>query len=132
MKPRALREREEPRLVVYVVPCLLLQLLGGAGHSPATLASPDELPVGVANLWRPALTFSVPTTTAQDDPPRQHLRMYTRSEFNLWREALSPIIANTALHAQSSASISAGSKPSAVHAAQKWLSHAEGGAASCS
>ena len=71
------------------------------------------------------------TTTAQDAPPRQHLRMYTRSEFNLWREAFSPIIANTALHAQSSASISAGSKPSAVHAAQKWLAHAEGGAASC-
>ena len=60
-----------------------------------------------------------------------HVRMFTRSEFNLWREALSPIIANTALHAQSSASISAGSKPSAVHAAQKWLAHAEGGAASC-
>ena len=72
------------------------------------------------------------TTTAQDAPPRQHLRMYTRFEFNLWREALSPIIANTTLHAQSCARISAGSKPSAVHAAQKWLSHAEGGAASCS
>ena len=72
------------------------------------------------------------TTTAQDAPPRQHLRMYTRSEFNLWREALSPIIANTTLHAQSCGSISAGSKPSAVHAAQKWLAHAESGAASCS
>ena len=66
------------------------------------------------------------TTTAQGAPSRQHLRMYTRFEFNLWREALSPIIANTTLHAQSCASISAGSKTSAVHAAQKWLVHAEG------
>ena len=67
------------------------------------------------------------TTAALDAPPRQHLRMYTRFEFNLWREALSPIIANTTLHAQSCACISAGSKPSAVHAAQKWLAHAEEG-----
>ena len=72
------------------------------------------------------------TTAALDAPPRQHLRMYTRFEFNLWREALSPIIANTTLHAQSCGSISAGSKPSAVHAAQKWLAHAGSGAASCS
>ena len=28
------------------------------------------------------------TTTAQDPPPPHYLRMYTRSEFNLWREAL--------------------------------------------
>ena len=63
-------------------------------------------------------------------PPPQHMRMQSRSEFNLWREALGPIIANTTL--QSSASTSAGSKPSAVHAAQKWLAHAEDGAARCS
>ena len=72
------------------------------------------------------------TATAQDDPPPHHLRMYTRFEFNLWREALGSVIANTNLHAQSCASTSAGSKPSAVHAAQKWLALAEGGAASCS
>ena len=61
-----------------------------------------------------------------------HVRMFTRSEFNLWREALGSMIANPTLHAQSCASISTGSKPSAVYAAQKWIAHAEGGAASCS
>ena len=70
------------------------------------------------------------TTTAQDDPPPHYLRMYTRSEFNLWREALGSMIDNpTLLHAQSCASILAGSNPSAYHAAQKWLRHAEDGAA---
>ena len=69
------------------------------------------------------------TTTAQDDPPPHYLRMYTRSEFNLWREALGSMIDNPTLHAQSCASISAGSNPSAYHAAQKWLRHAEDGAA---
>ena len=61
-------------------------------------------------------------------PPRQHLRMQSRSEFNLWREALGPIIADP----HSFAKTSAESKPSAVHAAQKWLAHAEDGAAPCS
>ena len=81
-----------------------------------------------------ALEFVVehkPSSPAADNaPPRLHLRVHTRSDFNLWREALGPIIANTTL--QSSASTSAGSKPSAVHAAQKWLAHAEDGAARCS
>ena len=99
------------------------------------VAMPYEEVAGV-RMDESALEFVVehkpPTTTAQDDPPRQHLRMYTRSEFNLWREALGPMIFNTTLHAQSCASISAASKPSAVHAAQKWLAHAEDGAASCS
>ena len=80
-----------------------------------------------------ALEFVVehkPSSPAADNaPPRLHLRVHTRSDFNLWREALGPIIANTT---QSSASTSAGSKPSAVHAAQKWLAHAEDGAATCS
>ena len=61
-------------------------------------------------------------------PPRQHLRMQSRSEFNLWREALGPIIADP----HSFEKTLAGSKPSAVHAAQKWLAHAEDGAAPCS
>ena len=61
-------------------------------------------------------------------PPPQHMRMQSRSEFNLWREALGPIIADT----HSFAKIPAESKPSAVHAAQKWLAHAEDGAATCS
>ena len=68
------------------------------------------------------------TMAAQDAPPRQHLRMQSRSEFNLWREAFGPIIAGT----RSCAKIPAESKPSAVHAAQKWLAHAEDGAATCS
>ena len=81
-----------------------------------------------------ALEFGVEhkpsSTAAQIPPPRLHLRVDTRSDFNLWREALGPIIANTTL--LSSASTSVGSKPSAVHAAQKWLAHAEDGAARCS
>ena len=55
------------------------------------------------------------TMAAQDDPPRQHMRMQSRSEFNLWCEALGPIIADT----RSFAKIPPESKPSAVHAAQK-------------
>ena len=68
------------------------------------------------------------TMAAQDDPPRQHMRMQSRSEFNLWCEALGPIIADT----RSFAKIPPESKPSAVHAAQKWFAHAEDGAATCS
>ena len=48
-----------------------------------------------------------------------HVRMFTRSEFNLWREALNPKITNPTRHVNSE------STPSAVHAAQKWLAHAE-------
>ena len=72
--------------------------------------------------------------SAQDAAPRQHLRMCTRSEFNLWREALYPKVefANPTLAPQRGASPPAAKKASAVHAAQKWLSHAEGGSASCS
>ena len=88
--------------------------------------------VGRVRMDEGALEFVVEhkpaTMTAQDAPPRQHLRMQSRSEFNLWREALGPIIADP----HSFAKTSAGSKPSAVHAAQKWLAHAEDGAAPCS
>ena len=48
-----------------------------------------------------------------------HLRMFTRSEFNLWREALKPEVINPTLHVQTK------SKPSAVHATQKWLAKEE-------
>ena len=76
-----------------------------------------------------ALEFVVEHKNAtKRDPPRQHLRMQSRSEFNLWREAFGPIIADT----HSFAKIPAEGKPSAVHAAQKWLAHAEDGAATCS
>jgi len=49
----------------------------------------------------------------------QHLRMFTRADFNLWREALHPKITNPTLRTD------AESKPSAVIAAQKWLANAE-------
>ena len=119
-----------------------VQLLAAPGHDGESNASPWSALVvdGVTvpydqvagvRMDESALEFVLEqtprTTAALDAPPRQHLRMYTRFEFNLWREALSPIIANTTLHAQSCACISAGSKPSAVHAAQKWLAHAEEG-----
>ena len=48
-----------------------------------------------------------------------HLRMSTRSEFDLWREALNPMITNPSLRVHTE------SKPSAVHAAQKWLAKEE-------
>ena len=48
-----------------------------------------------------------------------YVRMFTRSEFNLWREALKPESNNPTLHVHTK------SKPSAVHAAQKWLAKEE-------
>ena len=59
--------------------------------------------------------------TGEDESLRQHLRMSTCSEFNLWREALYPKIARQ--------STSGESKPSPIYAAQKWLEHAESAAA---
>ena len=104
-----------------------------AAHSDAVAAAQPTAAVAV-RMDEGALEFVVEhkpsSTAAENAPPRLHLRVHTRSDFNLWREALGPIIANTTL--QSSASTSAGSKPSAVHAAQKWLAHAEDGAARCS
>ena len=45
-----------------------------------------------------------------------HVRMFTRSEFNLWREALDPKMSNSTLRAHTE------SKSPAVYAfAQKWL-----------
>ena len=64
------------------------------------------------------------TTTAQDAPPRQHLRMYTRSDFNLWREALHPKITNPR-SSTPPGTPPAGSTPSVVQAAQRWLAYAE-------
>ena len=66
---------------------------------------------------------------AQGGPPPHHrylhIRMYNRSEFNLWREALSPKITNPTPMA-----CEPKNKSSAVHVAQKWLSSAERAAAS--
>ena len=58
------------------------------------------------------------------DAPRQHLRMYTRSDFNLWREALHPKITNPQLSTPPDTP-PAGSTPSVVQAAQRWLAYAE-------
>ena len=48
--------------------------------------------------------------------PRQHLRMYSRSEFDLWREALDPKITNPDLRT---------GKTSAFEAARKWVTNSE-------
>ena len=61
--------------------------------------------------------------------PQAHMRFYARAEFNLWREALGPKI--TGLNSMPLGDTSVVSKPSAVHAAQKWLAHAEDATAPC-
>ena len=48
--------------------------------------------------------------------PRQHLRMYSRSEFDLWREALYPKITNPDLRTD---------KTSTFEAARKWITNSE-------
>ena len=104
-----------------------VQLLAVPGHDGESNASPWSALVvdGVTvpydqvagvRMDESALEFIVElksrTPTAQDEP-LQHLRMFTRSEFNLWREALYPKISNSTLLD------APGNKPSAVHAAQK-------------
>ena len=61
------------------------------------------------------------TTALQDKPTVHiHLRMFTRSEFNLWREALCPAeTSNPTLHMDTE------STPSAVDVAHKWLANTE-------
>ena len=59
------------------------------------------------------------STTAQDKLTNMHLRMFTHSDFNLWREAFCPETFNPTLHVDTE------SKPSALHAARKWLMNAE-------
>jgi len=55
-------------------------------------------------------------TTQKKKYTQTHVRMFTRSEFNLWREALDPKMSNSTLHAHTE------SKMPAVYAsAQKWL-----------
>ena len=70
-----------------------------------------------------------------DDPPLQHLRMYSRAEFNLWREALQPKVVNpdsslTIKNCGPSTSSGAstpgrGSKASQINVARSWLAGAE-------
>ena len=99
----------------------------GAPEAPAWsalvlngVAVPYEAVAGV-RMDESKLEFIV-----EHDETHTHLRMYTRSEFNLWREALNaghwrggPMINNPTLH------VPAESKPSAVQAAQKWLAKEE-------
>ena len=55
-------------------------------------------------------------TTQKKKYTQTHVRMFTRSEFNLWREALDPKMSNSTLRAHTE------SKSPAVYAfAQKWL-----------
>ena len=74
-----------------------------------------------------------------DDTPVQHLRMYSRAEFNLWREALQPKVVNpnsslTIKNCGPSTSdasiIGHGSKASQINAARRWLAIAEASKAS--
>lgn len=63
-------------------------------------------------------------------PPRQHLRMYSRSEFNLWRDALHPKIVNSDLNmtTQSCAHMPRGGHTgthASVHAARLWVANEE-------
>ena len=75
-----------------------------------------------------------------DGTPLQHLRMYSRAEFNLWREALQPKVVNpdsslTIKNCGPSTSSGAstpgrGSKASQINAARSWLAGAEASKAS--
>ena len=63
-------------------------------------------------------------------PPRQHLRMYSRSEFNLGRDALHPKIVNSDLNmtTQSCAHMPRGGHTgthASVHAARLWVANEE-------
>ena len=107
-----------------------VQLLAAPGHDGESDApvwsallvdgvavSYDDV-VGV-RMDESALEFIVehkPSSPTAQDEPLQHLRMFTRSEFNLWREALYPKITNPVLPVD-------GIKPTAHAAAQKWLAH---------
>ena len=74
-----------------------------------------------------------------DDAPLQHLRMYSRAEFNLWREALQPKVVNpnSSLTIKNCGSSTPGagtsgraSKASQINAARSWLASAEASKAS--
>ena len=74
-----------------------------------------------------------------DDTPVQHLRMYSRAEFNLWREALQPkvvnpnsslTIKNCGPSTSDASTIGPGSKASQINAARRWLAIAEASKAS--
>ena len=74
-----------------------------------------------------------------DDTPVQHLRMYSRAEFNLWQEALQPkvvnpnsslTIKNCGPSTSDASTIGHGSKASQINAARHWLAIAEASKAS--
>ena len=74
-----------------------------------------------------------------DDMPAQHLRMYSRAEFNLWQEALQPkvvnpnsslTIKNCGPSTSDASTIGHGSKASQINAARRWLAIAEASKAS--
>ena len=74
-----------------------------------------------------------------DDTPVQHLRMYSRAEFNLWQEALQPkvvnpnsslTIKNCGASTSGASTSGRGSKASQINAARRWLAIAEASKAS--
>ena len=81
-----------------------------------------------------ALGFVVEQASSDtDDMPLQHLRMYSRAEWNLWREALQPKVVNPdsslTIKNCGASTPGSGSKASQINAARaaarSWLASAE-------
>ena len=86
-----------------------------------------------------ALGFVVEQASSDtDDMPLQHLRMYSRAEWNLWREALQPKVVNPdsslTIKNCGASTPGSGSKASQINAARaaarSWLASAEASKAS--
>ena len=87
-----------------------------------------------------ALGFVVEQASSDtDDMPLQHLRMYSRAEWNLWREALQPkvvnpdsslTIKNCGASTPGASTPGSGSKASQINAMRSWLASAEASKAS--
>ena len=87
-----------------------------------------------------ALGFVVEQASSDtDEMPLQHLRMYSRAEWNLWREALQPkvvnpdsslTIKNCGASTPGASTPGSGSKASQINAMRSWLASAEASKAS--
>merc|ERR1712127_898865 len=122
---RLARQLSPSALGSVVVPPARVQLLAAPKQNGAPQASAWSALVlnGVAVPYEEVagvrMDESVLEFIVEHNTTHTHLRMFTRSEFNLWREALNPEITNPTLHVHTE------SKPSAVHAVQKWLAKEE-------
>lgn len=96
------------------------------------VAVPYNEVVGV-RMVESALGFVVEQASSDtDDMPLQHLRMYSRAEWNLWREALQPKVVNPdsslTIKNLGASTPGSGSKASQINAARNqrsWLASAE-------